>query len=318
MASTTLRTKWTTGTWYDTLRPANDDKVNTKKGRNEKYVKLVEASLTKALFPEQGLARSNIDDPSVSQEQGKAPPHFYRELARTTEGCKLLRASGHFQGFVSTIRSSWAEHSDQESILKVKGCLWAVGNVGSMELGAPFIEESDIVPWIIKIVECSSVMTMRGTAFFVLGLISRSLHGAEILTGYGWDVATNHMGQSLGYCLPPSLETIFAMPDTESSEESPITAKKMEPDAAATRSREPAESRILSLVIDLGNTVLTNRAAAELRGIKAKKPELFITNALFQEVMEILEKHNFRLLVRRFVLDLFDKDILRQIVLEDP
>ena len=293
-------------------------KTNTKKGRNEKYVKLVEASLTKALFPEQGQAKSNLDDPSLSQEQGKAPPHFYRELARTTEGCKLLRASGHFQGFVATIRSSWAEDADQETILKVKGCLWAVGNVGSMELGAPFIEESDVVPWIIKIVESSGCMTMRGTAFFVLGLISRSLHGAEILSGYGWDVATNHMGQSLGYCLPPSLGTIFAMSDIGTSDESPITARKMELKSATTRPREPVESRILSLVIDLGNTVLTNRAAAELRGLKAKKPELFSSVALFEEVMEVLEKHNFRLLVRRFVLDMFDKDILRQIVLEEP
>ena len=186
-----------------------------------------------------------------------------------------------------------------------------------MELGAPFIEESDVVPWIIKIVESSQVMTMRGTAFFVLGLISRSLHGAEILTGLGWDVATNHMGQSLGYCLPPSLDTIFAVPNAESSDESPITAKKMEPKESDTKAREPVALRILSLVVDLGNTVLTNRAAGELRSIKAKRPEFFNSVGLFQEVMGILERHSFRLLVRRFVLDLFDKDILRQIVLDE-
>ena len=279
---------------------------------------MVEASLTRALFPEQSQSRPDPSDPSSSQEQGKAPPHFYRELARTTEGCRLLRASGHFKGFVNIIRASWAEGTDQETILKVKGSLWAVGNVGSMELGAPFIEESEVVPWIIKIVEQSPVMTMRGTAFFVLGLISRSLHGAEIMTGYGWDVATDHMGQSLGYCLPSSLDMIFAMPDAESSNESPITAKKMEPKESDAKAREPVVLRVLSLVVDLGNTVLTNRAAGELRSIKAKRPEFFNSADMFQEVMEILEKHNFRLLVRRFVLDLFDKDLLRQIVLDEP
>ena len=49
-----------------------------------------------------------------------------------------------------------------------------MGNVGSMELGAPFLEETEIVQDIVKIAEGADVITMRGTAFFVLGLISRS------------------------------------------------------------------------------------------------------------------------------------------------
>ena len=140
---------------------------------------------------------------------GIVPPHFYRELTRTDEGCRLLRDSGHFEEFVSTIKDFWAEDEDTETILKVKGCLWAVGNVGSMELGAPFLEKSNVVDCVIKIVERSAVMTMRGTAFFVLGLISRSLHGLEILAECGWDAATDHLGHSLGYILPPSLNMLF-------------------------------------------------------------------------------------------------------------
>ena len=147
----------------------------------------------------------------LHQQLGIVPPHFYRELTRTVEGCKLLRDSGHFEDFVSTIQDSWAEKEDPETMLKVKGCLWAVGNVGSMELGAPFLEESNAVSDIIRIVERSEVMTMRGTAFFVLGLISRSLHGMEILAEHGWDAATDGLGQSLGYCLPPSLDILFSV-----------------------------------------------------------------------------------------------------------
>jgi hypothetical protein len=33
--------------------------------------------------------------------------------------------------------------------------------------------------------------------------------------------------------------------------------------------------------------------------------------------MLVLEKHNFRLQVRRFVIDLFDKRVMRSIVLDD-
>ena len=197
-------------------------------GRNEKYVTLVEASLSRAFSyePEKGAvatrtaaaaghadetSSSNTGSGNISEKQlfGVVPPHFYRELTRTAEGCKLLEASGHFEEFASTIKDFWREDEDPETMLKVKGSLWAVGNVGSMELGAPFLEASNIVDWIVRIAEQSAVISMRGTAFFVLGLVSRSLHGAEILAELGWHVATNALGASLGYVLPPSLERLF-------------------------------------------------------------------------------------------------------------
>ena len=178
-------------------------------GRNDTYVTLVEASLSKALLAIPERPKSTNDEHVKSEEYGTVPPHFYRELTRTVEGCQLLRDSGHFDAFVANIRDSWSEHEDLETMLKLKGSLWAVGNVGSMELGAPFLEETDVVGWIVKIAVSSEVMTMRGTAFFVLGLISRSLHGMEILTEHGWTAATDHLGRSLGYCLPPDLHDLL-------------------------------------------------------------------------------------------------------------
>ena len=178
-------------------------------GRNEKYVTLVEASLSRAFSYEPEKNRANADESLERQLFGVVPPHFYRELTRTAEGCRLLEGSGHFEEFVSTIKDFWQEDEDLEMMLKVKGCLWAVGNVGSMELGAPFLEMSNVVEWITRIALQSAVITMRGTAFFVLGLISRSIHGAEILAERGWEVATNSLGQSLGYVLPSDYRPLF-------------------------------------------------------------------------------------------------------------
>ena len=180
-------------------------------GRNDTYVTLVEASLSKALLATPERPKSTNDEHIKSEEYGTVPPHFYRELTRTVEGCQLLRDSGHFDAFFANIRDSWSEHEDLDTMLKLKGSLWAVGNVGSMELGAPFLEETDVVGWIVKIAISSEVMTMRGTAFFVLGLISRSLHGMEILTEHGWTAATDHLGRSLGYCLPPDLHDLLSV-----------------------------------------------------------------------------------------------------------
>ncbi len=157
----------------------------------------------------------STDDPSERQDYGIVPAHFYRELTRTAEGCRLLQSKGHFNEFVYTIREYGLESTDFETVLKVKGCLWAVGNVGSMDLGAPFLEETDVVKHIIDIAERSEVLTMKGTAFFVLGLISRSLHGLEILAEHGWDSATSSSGVSLGFCMPSDLARLLSVSPRE-------------------------------------------------------------------------------------------------------
>ena len=126
---------------------------------------------------------------------GLAPPHFYRELARTEEGCRLLRQSGHFYEFASTIRDFRLDEDDFETLIKVKGSLWAIGNIGSMDLGAPFLEEDDVVKTIVQIAEGAEVMSVRGTACFVLGLVSRTVHGVQMLAENGWDTTIDSRGQ---------------------------------------------------------------------------------------------------------------------------
>lgn len=51
--------------------------------------------------------------------------------------------------------------------------------------------------------------------------------------------------------------------------------------------------------------------------IKAKNPTRFQRTSLFLRVLSILELHHFRLPVCRFVIDLFDKKVMRRIVLEE-
>jgi hypothetical protein len=321
-------------------------------GRNDSYVALIEASLARALadIPEKQSSQQStglLEDamaPETTLEFGIVPPHFYRELTRTREGCALLEAKGHFDEFVATIKDCGMEDDDAETILKVKGCLWAVGNVGSMELGANFLEQSDVARYIVDIAERSQVMTMRGTAFFALGLISRSLHGQEILIELGWDGTVNMRGEGLGFCIPLDFGKLFAVTPWKVGGRGNVRgvpgdlARK--PDIKAIEAGDDVvEARILKSVTDLGNTVLAKKAAGDLhayvaspsfayilRGddstdlhhsIKAKNPFRFQRTTLFLRVLAILETHHFRLPVCRFVIDLFDKKVMRQIVLEE-
>ncbi|KAF1947748.1 cytosolic regulator pianissimo [Clathrospora elynae] len=287
-------------------------------GRNDTYVALIEASMARALadIPEKPSSHSTYDDTPEPTDYGLVPPHFYRELTRTKEGCKLLKQKGHFDEFAATIRDFASENDDSEIILKVKGCLWAVGNVGSMELGAPFLENSDVVKWVVQIAEQSEVMSLRGTAFYVLGLISRSLHGQEILLEYGWDGVVNDSGEALGFCLPLNFNKLFAMTPWVAKSEDISWNRNAEIRVAITDS-DPVNARILKLATDLGNTVLAKKAANDLQTIKARKVPGFSRPSIFHKVMQILEAHHFRLPACRFVLDLFDKRVLEQIVLEE-
>ena len=286
-------------------------------GRNDSYVALVEASLAKAYVDQAGQRSTFGEDPVDFYDVGLVPPHFYRELARTGEGCKLLDRSGHFLEFASTIRDFELHEEDSESLTRVKGCLWAVGNVGSMELGAPFLEESDIVPAIIRIAEGAEVVSMRGTAYFVLGLISRSRHGFEMLLENDWDTALDVRDNSLGLCIPNDLSRLCQIKfDGERSAEH-IDAAQSERYKAATADSDGVNAKVLKSIVEMGNSVMHKKSAGELRQLRARYPDTFKQAALFQKALTILEGHHYRLPSRQFVLDLFDKSVMRQVVLEE-
>jgi hypothetical protein len=314
-------------------------------GRNDTYVAVIEGSLARALadIPEKSQqAQYNAYDDSAQPEiaeYGVVPPHFYRELTRTVEGCKLLAQKRHFDEFVGTIVDFGLEEDDAETILKVKGCLWAVGNVGSMELGAPFLEHTDVVRAIVRIAECSEVMTVRGTAFFALGLISRSLHGQEILTEFGWDGTVNMRGEALGFCLPLEFERLFKLKPWTAQPDDQFDIRRDASREVKNKDPNPETHRVLQHVAMMGNTVLSNRAAGDLNryvsshtiaylspcsilltvvySIKSRNPTMFQKPHLFHKVMGVLESHHFHHGQWQYAMNLFDRKLMRQIVLEE-
>ncbi|KAF2672574.1 cytosolic regulator pianissimo [Microthyrium microscopicum] len=295
-------------------------------GRNDTYVAVIEASLAHALASDQKtekptqqypLYNAYDDSQQAEPEYGVVPPHFYRELTRTAEGCKLLASTGHFDQFATTLADWGMEDDDSETILKVKGCLWAVANVGSMELGAPFLEQSDVVRYIVRIAEESEVMTLRGTAFFALGLISRSLHGQEILAEFGWDSTTNMRGESLGFCMPLEFSRLFKIKSWRSPAVDPDGVRGPTDRTVLSEHPNPTIARVLKCVAMLGNTVLSKRAAGELNTIKARKPALFQSPSLFLKVLAVLESHHYHHQMWYFCMNLFGKSVIRHVILDE-
>lgn len=67
-----------------------------------------------------------------------------------------------------------------------------------------------------------------------------------------------------------------------------------------------AERHLLTAVQNLANHLLANAASRSLVKTKSRQPDLFLSPAMQFRILHILDNTNFRLPVRRYILDLFE------------
>ncbi|KXN88287.1 Protein ste16 [Leucoagaricus sp. SymC.cos] len=256
--------------------------------RNLVYVVDIEIFLAK-LF---NTALVSEDEEDLLVSVGAMPRHFYGEMAKTDFGCQILQEKGHFKEFSQVIRQHSLESEDMELIMKLKSILWAVGNVGATEGGLPFLEEEEIIPVILEIAERSPIPSVRGTCFFVLGLISSTTQGAEILEDYEWLSTLSPLGTPTG--IPPWEQYI--------------------PEKKDTRLIPPVldhEIEIVTAIQNMANTVIANAASRTLAKIRSR-PEYrksFSSSDMFYRALHMLSTQRYRLPVRRYIIDLFNLDL---------
>jgi len=273
--------------------------------RNIYYVVQVEVFLSKAF---QGGIMADEDEDMVSFE-GIVPPHFYGEMSKTELGCQVLQEKGHFSEFSQFIRQHSHEDLDAEIIMKLKSILWAVGNVGATEGGLRFLEEEDMIPVVLDIAENSRIPSLKGTCFFVLGLISSTAQGADILAEYGWEAAHSPLGMPTGICTPTSLEKFINIPPwTECYSE--INRTRLKPVTVAM------EKEVITAVQNLANSVIANAASRTLTRLRSRSEyrPVFTSSTVFFRAMHIISTQRFRLPVRRYIIDLFSIEMNSELV----
>ncbi|KAI0252434.1 Rapamycin-insensitive companion of mTOR, N-term-domain-containing protein [Lactifluus subvellereus] len=274
--------------------------------RNIHYVVEIEVWLAKTM-----VSMPVDDDDDMPSFDGVVPPHFYGEMAKTELGCQTLHEKGHFPEFALFIRQHGHEKEDPELILKLKSILWTVGNIGSSADGLPFLEDEDIIPVILEIAEQSQVLSVRGTCFFVLGLISSTPQGAEILSDYGWEATLSPLGFPTGLCVPLELDKFLSIPPWDPAPPSG--------DLRLIPPESQAEIEVTTAISNLSNTVIAATASRSLAKLKSR-PEyqsVFTSVPVFYRALHMISTSRYRLPVRRYVFDLFDidldEDVLRQL-----
>uniref|UniRef100_A0A3Q4HN41 RPTOR independent companion of MTOR, complex 2 a n=1 Tax=Neolamprologus brichardi TaxID=32507 RepID=A0A3Q4HN41_NEOBR len=179
-----------------------------QKEYNLKYVDQIEEQLNEALTtyrkPVDGdnyVRRSNqrLQRPNVY-----LPVHLYGQLVHDKTGCHLLEAQSVVPDLSYTIRSPMLD--TWEGIKQLKAALWALGNIGSSNWGLNLLQEENVIPDILALAQHCEVLSVRGTCVYVLGVITKTKQGCEVLKQFGWD-AVRHSRRTLWPVTPDEVDT---------------------------------------------------------------------------------------------------------------
>ncbi|KAI9307439.1 Rapamycin-insensitive companion of mTOR, N-term-domain-containing protein [Cunninghamella echinulata] len=277
--------------------------------RNQQYVMQLELSLARALAnspekkvnPFEERIDSEMDFESLQPGDGLSPPHFYGELTKTEEGCNLLRERGHFQLFTDYIRDYSLETQDVEIMQHLKSVLWAVGNIGATRNGLPFLEEEDIVKDIVYMAENSEVLSLKGTCFYVLGLIAKTQQGVELLGELGWESVVGSDNNPEGLCVPLNLQGFLTIRNWKYT-----PALSDPPQLPLSISNDEICKDILRNIGDMSNHILANEASKNLAKLRQQHGDYFKNVELYYSVCQLLGSYHFRLPVRKYILEAFD------------
>lgn len=243
------------------------------------------------------------------------PVHLYGELAKTSAGCQILHASGHLPEYLACLR-------DAASVpLEKRAALWALGHVSATPRGYDLLNHyaQDFVEMIVKLATDSPLVSIRGTCFFVLGLLARSPAGQRHLARLGWDAPRDASRTSIA--VPQNCTSLFMWPPSGSSTPCPLTQtprnSPLQRLLIRRREKMPNEWReVLRFIADLSNHITQKEAHASLNKLRSSKPELFEEPVLLLFAHALLEKYSYRLALRQFVLNAFDRATLTDEVLD--
>ncbi|XP_002741655.1 rapamycin-insensitive companion of mTOR-like [Saccoglossus kowalevskii] len=160
-----------------------------KKTFNKKYVIIVEAELNESFTsyqrpPSDGQVMRRSSEPKQRQRDVFVPVHLYGQLVQHKAGSDLLDKQDAVPELSRSVRYP---ELDQEGILNLKAAIWGLGHIGSSIWGLKLLLQEEIIADIIRLAEECEIYSIRGTCFYVLGMIAKTKNGADLLRSLGWE-----------------------------------------------------------------------------------------------------------------------------------
>ncbi|ETV97011.1 hypothetical protein, variant 1 [Aphanomyces invadans] len=232
------------------------------------------------------------------------PRHFYGELAKTEDGCAILRQSGHLSELVASLKDPTVVP------LEKRAALWTLGHIAGTNRGFELLLSyaDDLVECIVHMATSCQLLSLRGTSIFALGLISRSSAGRRALSQAGW-IAPR--GSNVSIAVPNNVASLFEWPSVSHtpfpSELVDLSTSFVSPNFIKSGKASAKAKEILRLIGDLSSTISQKEAGASLNRMKGAHPELFEDTETALAAHTILARYHYRLSARQFVMNLFEK-----------
>ena len=153
-----------------------------------KYVRIVEALLNETLtyhFMSDDGTYGRRSDKRTGDRNSYLPPHLYGQLVKHEEGLICLQNFSIINSLLLLIRK--AETTSDFNRLELKAALWSIGHICSTPLGLSLVSETSVIEDVVSITANCPFLSLRGTAFYCLGLISSTDAGSDKLHLYGWE-----------------------------------------------------------------------------------------------------------------------------------
>ncbi|XP_069819195.1 rapamycin-insensitive companion of mTOR isoform X2 [Dendropsophus ebraccatus] len=181
-----------------------------QKEYNLKYVDLVEEQLNEALTtyrkPVDGDNYVRRSNQRVQRPYVYLPVHLYGQLVHHKTGCQLLEVQNIVPDLSYTVRSPSLDK--WEGIKQLKAALWSLGNIGSSNWGLNLLVEEHVIPDIVALAQQCEVLSIRGTCAYILGLLSKTKPGCDILKQHNWD-AVRHSRRHPWPVVPDDMEQLY-------------------------------------------------------------------------------------------------------------
>lgn len=170
-----------------------------------------------------------------------APRHLYGELSRTRKGCVILTELRIIEEQITIVKDESVVENNR------KAAFWALGHICSTDLGCSAVCDFDgqFIDWCVNFFHNSKNFALRGTAFYSLGLISRSKRGSTRLYQLNWLSAP--LGSNTGVAIPQNISSLFELQNLALDWVESTVATKHKPYIISSLSA--AEMEVLDLIM---------------------------------------------------------------------
>ncbi|KAL6454313.1 ste20 Target of rapamycin complex 2 subunit ste20 [Candida maltosa Xu316] len=320
---------------------------------NFKYLEKINSIIQYQFFP---YIRKNPHQ-ECNETDDSLSIYFLQNLLSTEEGLNFFQF-GIGKNFLDSIITSteifFHQISNDENYLDIdnvndqrnfvisalKQNLWLIGNIASGKYGIQLLDPmyninltNSIINLIIDNFSNCPIWQIRGTCFYVLGMIGSTIEGIEILDEFGWISCIDTYGncKKLSYPKFTNLVDIFqidminpyrdtryyhifnSIPMEITDTETPTTeedGENKEKEEVIDDMTITLRHKILSLITNIQAVLskIENKAIRELNKLKVQYFEIFENDIeLFLEIMKLIDKGNFSYYQRSYIFNLFLK-----------